>query len=79
MLDIVPTRLRRLARRAVSEDRGASLVEYSLLLALIALVCVGALMLLGGSTNGDDGAGLSRSKACIAAAYDNTPKPANCP
>lgn len=30
-------------------DRGASLVEYALLLALIAVVCVGALQVLGTS------------------------------
>jgi len=33
--------------RLVSSERGASLVEYALLLALIGLVCVGALQLLG--------------------------------
>jgi pilus assembly protein Flp/PilA len=37
----------RLARRL---ERGASLVEYALLLALIALVCVSALQFVGGST-----------------------------
>lgn len=30
-------------------DRGASLVEYALLLALIAVMCVSALRVLGGS------------------------------
>jgi Flp pilus assembly pilin Flp len=30
-------------------DRGASLVEYALLVALIAIVCVSALQVLGGS------------------------------
>ncbi len=34
-----------------SDQRGASLVEYALLLALIAAVCVGAVSLLGGSTS----------------------------
>lgn len=33
-------------------DRGASLVEYALLLALIALVCVSAVQFLGNSTGG---------------------------
>jgi pilus assembly protein Flp/PilA len=33
------------------EDRGASLVEYALLLALIAVVCLIALSFLGGATN----------------------------
>jgi len=33
------------------EDRGASLVEYALLVALIALVCVAAVTFLGQNTN----------------------------
>ena len=33
------------------EDRGASLVEYALLLALIAVVAIGALIFLGGAVN----------------------------
>jgi pilus assembly protein Flp/PilA len=39
-------------------DQGASLVEYALLLALIAVVCVGAITLLGVATksNFDDSA-----------------------
>jgi pilus assembly protein Flp/PilA len=32
-------------------DRGASLVEYALLLALIAVVCIGAVTFLGGETS----------------------------
>jgi pilus assembly protein Flp/PilA len=32
------------------DDRGASLVEYALLVALIALVCFGAVQFLGGTT-----------------------------
>lgn len=32
-------------------DRGASLVEYALLVALIAVVCLGALAILGGNAN----------------------------
>lgn len=34
-----------------NEERGASLVEYALLLALIAVVCVGAVSVLGDSTS----------------------------
>jgi Flp pilus assembly pilin Flp len=34
-------------RWIIEHERGASLVEYALLLALIALVCVGAMQLLG--------------------------------
>jgi pilus assembly protein Flp/PilA len=37
----VQTRLNR-------DDRGASLVEYALLVALIAVVCIGAVAFLGG-------------------------------
>jgi pilus assembly protein Flp/PilA len=32
-------------------DRGASLVEYALLLALLVVVCIGAVTLFGGATN----------------------------
>jgi Flp pilus assembly pilin Flp len=35
-----------------SSDAGASLVEYALLLALIAMVCVGALSAFGGNNSG---------------------------
>ena len=40
-------RLQRLQSELAGHERGASLVEYALLLALIALVCIGALQLLG--------------------------------
>ncbi len=33
------------------DERGANLVEYALLLAMIAIVCVGAVRALGGTTN----------------------------
>jgi pilus assembly protein Flp/PilA len=33
------------------EERGASLVEYALLLALIALVCIAAVTAMGGTVN----------------------------
>jgi pilus assembly protein Flp/PilA len=33
-------------------DRGASLVEYAMLLALIAVVCIGALSFFGGGNAG---------------------------
>ena len=38
---------RQVPARSLWDQRGASLVEYALLLALIALVCIGALQLLG--------------------------------
>lgn len=36
-----------LLNRTSSDSRGASLVEYTLLVSLIALVCVGALSFIG--------------------------------
>lgn len=48
-------------------DRGSSLVEYALLLALIATVCLGALAALGGQ-NGD---GIDRSASLINSASVN--------
>ncbi len=41
------------AERHRRKDAGASLVEYALLVALIALVCVTAVVLFGGSTAGN--------------------------
>jgi pilus assembly protein Flp/PilA len=49
------------------DDRGASLVEYALLLALIALVCVAAVAFVGGST----GTNLSTSGTRISSAFGN--------
>jgi pilus assembly protein Flp/PilA len=37
--------------RADSDERGASLVEYALLIALIAVVCIVAVSLLGGNAS----------------------------
>ncbi len=34
-------------RKNIKDERGASLVEYALLLALIAVVCIGAITLIG--------------------------------
>ena len=39
------------ARRFARQDEGAALVEYVLLVALIAVVCVGAITLLGTNTS----------------------------
>lgn len=61
-------------RRGSRGERGASLVEYALLLALIAVVCIGALTFFGSS----NGSGLNRSGSCIKAAQDGQPLPANC-
>lgn len=74
MLAVAISRFRTLTERLRSDDRGAGLVEYALLLALIAVVCFGAVAFFGGSTEG----GFGKSKGCIEAAYNNTPKPENC-
>ena len=55
------------ARRGRGE-RGAGLVEYALLMALIAVVVFSAVSFFGSSA----GAGFGHSKTCIAAAYDGT-------
>ena len=47
-------------------ERGSSLVEYALMLALIAVVCLGALAALGGE-NGD---GIDRSASLIDSAVN---------
>ena len=38
-------------RARFDEERGASLVEYALLVALIAVVCIAAISLLGGNAS----------------------------
>lgn len=40
-----------LRARFAKDDRGASLVEYALLVALIAVVCIGAVTVLGGNAS----------------------------
>lgn len=50
---------------------GASLVEYALLLALIAIVCVGAVGYFGGASGGS----LDRSGDCIKSSQSGTPRP----
>jgi Flp pilus assembly pilin Flp len=39
------------ARFSIDDERGASLVEYAFLVALIAIVCLAAIMFLGKSTS----------------------------
>jgi Flp pilus assembly pilin Flp len=59
---ISPSRLQRMVRRALRHDEdGASLVEYALLIALIAVVCVAAITQFGGS----NGSGIDRSADSI--------------
>ena len=43
--------LQNLIARIVDDERGASLLEYALLLALIALVCIAAVTALGGTVS----------------------------
>jgi pilus assembly protein Flp/PilA len=38
-------------RARFDDEKGASLVEYALLLALIAVVCIGAITLIGNNAN----------------------------
>jgi pilus assembly protein Flp/PilA len=38
-------------RARFDDEKGASLVEYALLLALIAVVCIGAITILGNNAN----------------------------
>lgn len=56
MITFLAQLTRRLARRG--QDLGASLVEYALLIALIAAVCIGALTFFGSQNSGsvDDSA-----------------------
>ncbi|MGN6693227.1 MAG: Flp family type IVb pilin [Aquihabitans sp.] len=54
-------------RRHKDDERGASLVEYALLLALIAVVCFSAVSFFGSSSK----AGFGHSQDCIQRAYSN--------
>jgi Flp pilus assembly pilin Flp len=52
--------MRGMLRRLRDEERGASLVEYALLVALIAVVCIAAVTFLGSSGSGQlDRAGMA--------------------
>jgi pilus assembly protein Flp/PilA len=39
-------------KRVLKNEDGAALVEYGLLVGLIAVVCIGAITILGGTING---------------------------
>lgn len=45
------TGIKSLATRIVREEEGATMVEYALMVALIAVVCIAAVGLLGGAAN----------------------------
>jgi len=67
--------MKRMTRRA--HDRGASLVEYALLVALIAVVCIGAVTFLGGGTSGTldeagSGIGDGAASGCPAGSHRGT-------
>ena len=47
----MPTPARSAVLRFLREEDGASLVEYALLIALIAVVCIGAVTLIGANVN----------------------------
>lgn len=57
-------RCRAAIRRRVTDERGASLVEYALLVALIAMVCLGAVTFFGSATSDS----VSRSANSLGAA-----------
>ena len=65
----------RTAATGTKGERGASAIEYALLLALIAIVCFSAVSFFGASSSG----GLGKSRSCINAAYNGDPLPSNCP
>ena len=54
-------------RQPKDNERGASAIEYALLLALIAIVAFSAVSFFGQSS----GAGFGKSKDCIERAYTN--------
>jgi len=58
------------------EEGGGSLVEYALLLSLIAMVCFGAVSFFGGNTK-DGGAGYNHS-ACMIGKATGDSVPIDC-
>ncbi|HET7489836.1 MAG TPA: hypothetical protein VFJ85_18050 [Acidimicrobiales bacterium] len=50
-ITMLHTYLKSFARTRVGSERGASLVEYALLLALIAIVCIVAIQFIGNASN----------------------------
>ena len=53
---------RAVVQSRLRSERGASIVEYALLLALIAVVCLGAVTMVGGSTSANLSESASRLK-----------------
>ena len=54
--------------RRIHDERGASLTEYAMMLALIAVVVFSAVSFFGSSTGG----GFAKSSSCISRAYEGT-------
>lgn len=61
--------------KRIKDELGASLVEYALLLALIAVVCITAVTFFGKAS----GSSIDNSGSCIEAAAAGQPLPATCP
>ena len=57
---VVKAWLEYLSGRGARTERGASLVEYALLVALIAMVCLAAVQFFGGSTSSSISTSASR-------------------
>lgn len=51
LFSIYQTYVRAAVRKRFKGERGASLVEYALLLVLIGILCIGAITLVGDTTN----------------------------
>jgi pilus assembly protein Flp/PilA len=48
--------IKMVTRRFIKNDEAATMVEYALMVALIAVVCIAAVTLVGQNTNGTFGA-----------------------
>jgi pilus assembly protein Flp/PilA len=51
MLEMIQFQIFQLINRFRKDEEGAALVEYGMLVGLIAVVCIGAVTLLGGTIN----------------------------
>lgn len=74
MLATMRSIARRITRRVADGERGASLVEYVLLLSLIAVVCFGAITYFGN----ESGNSVNNSRDCIVAANRGQTLPSTC-
>lgn len=67
-------RVHSMRTRSHRDERGAGLIEYALLLALIAVVVFSAVTFFGQSSAG----GFGKAQSCFSSAYDGSSIPANC-